>query len=201
MDFFTYNNAINLLQTHGYSFIFLAMIIEGPITTAAGAFLASLGIFNIWIIFLLSIIGNLVSDLGFFALGRSGRKKVLEKYGGYIGLNQKRIKKIDKALMENPKKTIVAIKLSPIIAGEGIIVIGASKIKTKDFLKTSIITIVLISTFFTIAGYYFGFAFKTFSEYFNWLSGIIVFGILAIIIFPRLFKYLKYKLSKEIEKI
>ena len=39
------------------------MIIEGPIITVIGAFLASLGFFNIGIIFFLSLLGDIVGDI------------------------------------------------------------------------------------------------------------------------------------------
>lgn len=69
-------NLLGLLTTHtwvSYLAMFVAMLIEGPTITTVGAFLARVGYFTVSMVFLISILGNFIPDVGYYALGRWGR--------------------------------------------------------------------------------------------------------------------------------
>src|SRR6185437_16550121 len=95
---------------HGYFFLFVLMLIEGPVITAAGAFAAALHYFNIWIILLLSILANLIPDLIYYAVGYWGRNTIVSRYGHYIGITQERIVAIEALAEEHSGKSIFMIK-------------------------------------------------------------------------------------------
>ncbi|VVB79872.1 SNARE associated Golgi protein [uncultured archaeon] len=155
------------LQVHGYLFIFLLMLIEGPIITAAAAFAASLGFFNVWVILLLSIFGNLIPDTLFFFLGRSGRTKPIEYFVRKFGLSKKKIKELEKGLREHAGKTITFVKLVPPLPIPGLILTGFAKVPFKKFLYIDVIVNVIYSVFFVIAGFYLGFAASQIFSYFK----------------------------------
>lgn len=96
-----------------YFILFILMFIEGPIVAYVAAFSASLGYFNVWAVFLLFIFGNQIPDILFFELGRRLRKKSVEKFAGYFGIEKKRITWMEKNMNKHFKKTTVITKLVP----------------------------------------------------------------------------------------
>src|SRR5437762_2032987 len=97
--------------SHGYLLMFIAMLIEGPIVTSAAAFAAALGYFNIPMVFLLSLLGDIVADIIYYAIGYWGRLKIVDRIGPKFGLSKERMGNIEKLLGEHRIKTILAIKL------------------------------------------------------------------------------------------
>ena len=185
------------IHNNGYVIFFIAMIIEGPVVNTAAAFASSLGYFNIWLIFLIAVLGDLVGDLVYFFMGRFGRTFVLDKYGHRIGLGKKRVIYIEKNLHNHFMKTLLFVKLTPFIVGPGLTIIGASKVKLSKFILTSLLIIIPTCIFFTFTGYYFGMAVDKFMKIFNNISIIIIAIILLIIIIPLFYKWIASKIAKD----
>jgi len=188
------------LQTTGYFILFIVMVFEGPIITYAAAFAASLGVFNIFYIFILSFLGNIVGDFIFFFIGRVGKRYVIDKYVSHW-LKEKRIERIRGYLKNNPGKTIVAIKLTPPLPAPGLILAGASEISFKTFFIYSSIVSASYSLFLTILGFYSGVAFNTIANNFGYIEIIIAGVIILTILIFILTRYLSKKISNQLEKI
>ncbi len=185
---------------HGYTLMFIAMLVEGPAVTAAGAFAAALGYFNLWIVFLLSILGNLIPDVVYYALGFWGRKNFIDKYGHYFGITPERTAMLEKLMHKNVGKALAFIKLFPLIATPGLIIAGASRVDIKKYVWWSLIVTAPSSTFFLILGYYFGAAYDKVVKYLNY-GGYLILGIVVIfIIISYFYKKISRKIAEEIEK-
>lgn len=81
-DTFLQSEMAASLQNYGYILVFALTVIEGPIIVIISAFLATQGIFDIFIIALLGWLGDVVGDMLFFFAGRFGfswRKKQMQK--------------------------------------------------------------------------------------------------------------------------
>ncbi len=186
--------ALQWVLVHGYVMIFLAMIIGGPIFISAAAFAAALGYFNIFIVFFLSLLGELAVDILFYLIGYVGRLGLVEKYGRYFGLSAKRIVKLENLLHEHTWKTVITIKLSPFLPAPGFIIVGASKMPFKKFFLVIFSIGFPKSLLFTIIGFYFGKVFDIFSRYFNYGQYVII-GFVALFI---VINYLVRSFSKNI---
>ena len=191
---------LTFFQTTGYFILFIVMVFEGPIITYIAAFAASLGVFNIFYVLILSFLGNVVGDLMFFFIGRIGKKYVVDRYVHHW-LKEGRINKIREYLKNNPGKTIVAIKLTPPLPAPGLILAGASEISLKKFLIYSSIVSAAISIFLTILGFYSGVAFNTIANNFNYIILTVVGAIILTFLVFMLMRYLSKKISNRIEKI
>lgn len=191
---------LEFLQTNGYAILLLIMILEGPIVTYIAAFTASLGVFNIYYIFILSLLGNLLGDLAAFYIGRIGNKVVIEKYLSHW-LKEKRIERIRNYLKNNPGKTIAVIKLTPPLPVPGLILAGASEVSLRTFLIYSSIVSISYSLSMTLLGFYSGVAFGTISKYVKYIDFIIGGAVLLIIGIYFLIKYLSREISSKIEEI
>ncbi len=179
---------------YGYSLMFLAMLLEGPVVTAAGAFIAVLGYFDIWAVLGLSILANLIPDAVYYALGFWGRRKLIDKYSHYFGLKKDDLAKAERIIEKHSGKSLVAIKLIPFLATPGLILAGATKIKLKKYIFWSVAVTVPSSVLYLVIGYYFGAAYDRITHYLD-IGGYLIFA--AIVIFI-IIGYLQKKFSKRI---
>lgn len=181
MDNSTTTYLISWVIAHGYFLFFLAAFFEGPLVTAAGGVAAALGYYSIEIIILLSIAGDVAADLIYYAVGYFGGRAVLVKYGKYIGLTHVRLEHIQKLLYRHARKTITAIKLSPVIPVPGILAVGSLRVPFKKFLETSLIITVPKSLLFALIGYFSGRAYAHLSGFVAH-SQYILWGVVALIV-------------------
>jgi membrane-associated protein len=180
---------------HGYLIMLLMMFIEGASVTYVAAFLASLGVFNIFIVFLISIAGFIAEDIILYSIGRRWGKKFLVKQF-YNKLRGKTLKKISTGIKKHPGKTITFVKFTPIIPIPGLLMIGASGVSWKKFLLYSVSLSVVYSLILTILGFYSGKAFNIVEKYIGRSDLIIGAAILLGIGVLFLVNYTSNKISK-----
>ena len=195
--FSTLQTATTWILSHGYPLMFVVMLLEGPVVTAAGSFAAALGYFNIGWILVLSILGNLIPDVVYYALGYFGRDKFVNKYGKYFGLTHDKIEYVENLLKTHPIKSLFIIKLVPFLATPGLIVVGLTKMDIRKYITWSLIITIPSSVLYLVLGYYFGAAYDHIVRYFN--IGVLLLIIFVIIIFIviKLQNRLYKKLVKE----
>lgn len=188
-----------LLQTHGYWLLFFFMIIEGGIVKYIGAFAASLGIFDIYIVFLMGLVGNMVSDMFLFGVGRIGRESVVYKIIEHFGVKKEMIKDLKKNFHRHFIKTMIVIKTIPPFPLPGLLLAGASDVTAKRFFTTSLIITVVQSVIFTILGLYSGIAVSSMVKYIRYGTWIaLAFLLIVGIIWITSRRFLK-KISKKVE--
>ena len=104
---------IEKLQAGGYLVMFTMMVIEWPFVTMAAAFLASMGIFNIFVVAILGWLGDTVGDVIFFLVGRFGLS--LFTKNRKIDTEQKAnfMEKLNILLEKNFVLSLIAIKFTP----------------------------------------------------------------------------------------
>jgi len=203
MEFTSLPGAFSFIQTHGYLMMFLGMIVEGPTVTTAAAFAASLGLLNIYLVLLISFTGDLVGDLIYFYMGRWKGRKAIEASRYKFGISKKKIKSLEKRLHKYFLPTLFVIKITPMLAPPGLMLIGASQVSFKKFLVSTLLLIIPASIGYTILGFYFGIAASSLFKYFNiakelMLVFIFIAGIVAYFVEKRIFKKLSRK-SKRLD--
>jgi membrane protein DedA with SNARE-associated domain len=176
-----FQGTLQWVQHHGYSLIFVLMLIEGPVVTAAAAFAAALHYLNIWIIFLLSILGNLIPDGIYYAIGYWGRHRLVDHYGHYIGITKERLELTERLIHDHAGKALVTIKMVPFLATPGLIVAGISKMDVKRYAWWCTIITIPSTLFYLILGYYFGAAYGTIDHYLH-IGGYFIVAAFAIIV-------------------
>ncbi len=188
-------NVLNFIKTLGYPTMLLIMIIEGPIIAIIGAFLASLGFFNVFIVFLLSLLGDIIGDLILYAIGYHGGARALKRAEQVLKVKPAIVEKIEKLFAKHGRKTIFAVKSTTGLCWITFIAAGAVKMDLKKFLFGSLTGGLVWSSLLVVIGYFFGYAFLKINDYIRF-AGIIIFA-LAVIFYLSLTFYKKYK-SKEI---
>jgi membrane protein DedA with SNARE-associated domain len=139
MDQASLNTALTWIIHHGYWLMLIAMLIEGPIITAAAAFAVALGYFDLTAVFLLSLAGDLLADVAYYGIGWVGRKQLAERWGHRVGLTTERMQHMEKLLEQHTVKTILILKLTPVLPTPGLILVGALRIPIRKFTLISLL--------------------------------------------------------------
>jgi membrane protein DedA with SNARE-associated domain len=186
----TFQAITQWILQQGYTLMFVLMLVEGPVVTAAGAFAAAFSYFHLWIVFLLSILANLIPDVIYYALGYWGRDNFIDRWGNYFGLTKKRIAAAEKIANKHTVKSLVAIKMIPFLATPGLIAVGASKMNLRKYIIWSIVITVPSSLIYLLIGYYFGAAYGTIDHYLHlgyYLLAATIVVVLVVLYFQRKF--------------
>jgi membrane-associated protein len=191
---------LQFLQTSGYGIMFILMLIEGPVITYVASFAASLGIFNIFYVFILSFFGDFLGDLIFFFIGRISKETVVNKYENKH-LNNTKISRLKMFLERNPGKTIAVIKLTPFLPVPGLILAGASKIDLKKFVIYSVLINIVYSLTMVLLGFYSGVAFLSIAKIVKYAEYLILATIFVVVGVVFLVRFISKKISNKLEKI
>ena len=197
----TFSGAFGWVIVHGYPLMFVAMLIEGPIVTAAASFGAAFGYFNIFIVFILSILGDVMADVIYYAVGYSGRIMVIQKFGRRFGLTEERIRKVEALLNSHPNKTLIALKLTPILPTPGLMIVGTSRMPLNKFITICSLVILPKTIFFVLIGYYFGATYSIILRKFEQGKLILVIIIVLILGIYYAAAKLSTHIAQKVEKI
>jgi len=199
LNFANFDLVVTWVASHSYLFIFLIFCLEGPIATAAVGFLTAAGHFNLGIILVLSVAGDLVPDSIYYFIGYYSRFSFIRKIGQRLGLTEYRIIKIEEGLKQHFGKTMVVLKLTPIVATLGFMSIGYLRISYRKFISwCSIVTVPKVLIFFSF-GYFFGHLYN-FDQYLQYISIFLPASVVVIILLYFGYNKLAELLVKKIEK-
>ncbi|MEK7187933.1 MAG: DedA family protein [Patescibacteria group bacterium] len=200
MDFSSFAEVVGWVMTHSYPLIFLVMVIEGPIVTAAASFAAALGHLNYYAIFILSFLGDLMGDLIYYSIGYWGRQGFIEKHGKRLGLTKERIERVTTLIKTHPIKTLITSKYIPLVSASGLIGAGLAHIPLRRFLLLDILITLPSTIFFTTIGFYFGVIFdsifKSIRNAQYAAAAVIVLAILFFLLYRKVQEYLSRQLEK-----
>lgn len=157
------------LQTGGYIIMLALMIIEGPIVTFIAAFLASLGVFDIWLVLLFGWLGDVLGDFLFYSIGRFGLHIFQKKTTVDTPKEVSFIGKLDHLIHKNLALAILIIKFTPYAPPIGLTYIGKIRVSFRKYLITSMILCVPTPLIATLIGYHIGLINSLIQKY-SWMT-------------------------------
>lgn len=201
MDFTTFTGALSWVITHSYIPMSAGMLIGGPIVVSAAAFAVALGYYNIYMVFLVALLTDLVADVGYYGIGHFGRLTLINRIGHYFRLSDERVKNIEELIEKHGGKMLLVLKLTPILPAPGLMMVGALHMPIKKYVTYVLLIAFPKTLFFMFIGYYFGSLYSTINEYIAG-GGIILLIVIIIIAFVY-YIYLRVtkKMLQKIEKI
>lgn len=146
----------HLLFTFRYAIFLPLAILEGPIITVVAAYMASLKLFNVFAIYGLAVLGDVIGDLLHYAAGRIGRDRFIPKYGRWAGLTQTRIDQADRHFQAHLGKTILFGKYTQAPNSLILILAGATRSDLRRFLAVATLASLPKVLAFTLVGYFLG---------------------------------------------
>lgn len=150
-------NILAKLQAGGYVLMLWLMIVEWPIITIIAAFLASLGIFDIYIVTILWWIGDILWDLLFYSIGRYGLHIFSKKVTVDTPQEETFISKLDQLIHKNLALAIIIIKFTPYAPPIGLAYIGKIRVSLRKYLTTSMLLCIPIPLLAAYIGFHIGY--------------------------------------------
>jgi membrane protein DedA with SNARE-associated domain len=181
-----------LLQQYGYAFLFPIAALEGPIITIIAALLASQGFFNIYIVYVVVVLSDLVGDLMYYALGRWG-KRLLLRWGKYIKVDKKRLSDLEESFKTNGGKTLIFGKLTHSAGFVILIAAGAASMPLLKFLWYNLLATLPKALLFVLIGYFIGIQYMVLNSYIEKAS-LIAF---VLVCFVGYYMYIRSRWAKE----
>lgn len=149
---------------HRYIFAFLGALFEGMNIMLLAGFLYKLGFFKFFNVLALLSAGYFINGYAWYALGRFGGRKILEKRGVRFFLTKERLKKIERYFKKHTNKALIITRITYGISSYVFILAGIFKTKAKQFFWCNLIaTLIWVLTLFGI-GYSFGASYKLVSR-------------------------------------
>ncbi|MBT4251292.1 DedA family protein [bacterium] len=186
---------IQQLQVWGYPIMLFLMIAEGPITTIIAAFLASLGFFDWYVVYTLSVFGDVLGDIFWYFVGFLGGRPVLKKFRKKLGIKLSTIRYLENKFEESGSKIIFYVKLSTGLCLVTFILAGSAKMKFGKFLQFSILGGLVWSMFLVALGYFFGELAEEIEKYIQFAG----WAILSLAFF--VFAFINLKKKKDLQRV
>lgn len=187
------------VAAHGYLFMLGLMMIEGPTITTAAAFAASWGYFNPFLVYGLSIIGDVLPDIAYYYVGYAAQFILEKGLRGRWRLPLSWQTKIEKFLARDTVETVVFIKLTPFLPFAGLAFLGSRRVNAwKVFVTCAWITAIK-DLIFVLIGYYLGklFSLEVYLKYGNWIvPALLVIFIVLYFAYRSVFALLSKKLDR-----
>ncbi len=180
--------------------VFPIAVVEGPIISVLSGFLVSTGVFNLYIVFLVLVFGDLVGDSIYYFIGRYGGRKAIKHVGRYIGVTEKRVSALEKHFNKHDWKILLFGKTQA-MGSVILFTAGLSLVSFSRFVFYNIVGTVPKVILLMIVGFYFGRAYlliNTYLGYFAIVWLLVSFGLLALYFYFK--KYITKKNFSDIEK-
>lgn len=188
-------NIFQFLHQYGYFVMLPLMIVEGPVATVISAMLSSLGAFNVFIVLLLSILGDMIGDIIFYALGYRFGMGFVKSVGKYAGITEKLVFRMEKYFARHGGKTIFAVKSTTGLCWATFTAAGIVKMDFRKFVKNSFYGGVVWSGFLVVMGYFYGYLWREIKQYIEWVGWAVSIAVLVSIVAVNLYK------SKQAKKL
>lgn len=155
--------AVNAISSMGYFGVFFLMILESMVfpmpselVMPFAGFLAYEGRFNLMLVLLISTLGSIVGSLISYYMGYYGGNKIVLKYGKYLFLNERDLRKTQKWFKEKGERTIFIGRLIPVVRHLISIPAGIGKMDLTKFCIYTTLGALLWNAFLAYLGYLLG---------------------------------------------
>lgn len=190
----SYQEILHLLQIWGYPVMLFLMIIEGPITTILAAFLASMGLFDWLIVYLLSVLADIIGDSILYFIGFFGGKAVLGKFSKTLKIKDSTINYLEQKFQKDGSKIVFSVKVSTGLSIITFVLAGSMKMNFGRFVLFSFLGGLLWSGLLVTLGYFFGYAAEQIEQYIKFAGWFILSFAIIFVVYINL---LRSRLAKK----
>jgi len=185
---------IQILSQYGYIIVFWGAFFGGDLVMLASVFLASLSVFNIYLVILFGLAGIVTSDNLWYLLGRksSGQPVYFRRYSWFTGLKkyQSQIDFLKDKFAGNYGQFLIVSKFIYGVRIMTIIASGYQRLPYKRFFTFNLIGSSLWLVVIVFLGYIMGFSWNYLGQYSNYARYYALFGLLALFMLRYFFKKL-----------
>jgi membrane protein DedA with SNARE-associated domain len=173
---FTLDNVLQLIQSHGLWLLAPFAIVEGPIVTVIAAYLARLGYMNVWGVYAVCVVSDVVGDVMYYAIGRYGTHLLPERWLVWLGLNQARQLTLTDHFAHKGGRTLLFGKWTHSTGLPIMLASGLARMNFAAYLGYNIVGSIPKTALFVALGYFIGHAYASIDTYIARIS----LGLLAV---------------------
>src|SRR4051812_33199865 len=107
-----YEQLLGFLSFSRYALVFVGCIVEGPIVMVTSGFLLRAAQFQLVPLYFTLMAGDFAADLGWYAVGRFGARKLINRFGHWFNITPEIITKIEKRFHTYQDKILFISKIT-----------------------------------------------------------------------------------------
>jgi membrane-associated protein len=177
------DHIVYLLTQYRYFILFPLAIVEGPILAVIVGFLCINGFLNLFIVYPIIVLGDIIGDSIVYMFGRWGVPTFIKKLVKGLDINPGKINKVRAYFDSNPNRTISLSKVTLGIGIAGIYLAGNTKIPYERFIRICLVASALQYVVYLSIGLLFGDAYKQIDHYLSFFAALTITVTLTVILF------------------
>jgi len=168
-----------LIETYGLVLLVPLSILEGPIVTVLASYAARLGYLNIYAVFVVCVLGDLIGDSALYWIGWTGGRWVPPKFRGWLGIDRARTVKLVQHFRRQGGRTLILGKITHSAGFLVLLAAGAAKMPFGRFVLFNTLGTLPKTAFFCVIGYTIGHAYASIDGYIGRVSVFLMIAIIA----------------------
>lgn len=162
---------IHTLLIYRYPMLILLALLEGPVVSLTGGFLASLGYLNLWLVVIILVGKDIAVDAVYYALGYFGtRGDIARRFGRKIGVLEHHWDLVQALWRDHPFRTMFVSKLSYGLSLPFMVSAGLTRMPYRRYWLYAAEVALLQYAALVFVGYFFGS--RIGAAHFNLINGI-----------------------------
>jgi membrane protein DedA with SNARE-associated domain len=159
--------------------------VPGETTLIAAAFFAGAGQLNIVIVFIIALVAAIIGDSIGFMLGHYGGHPLLERYGKYIFLTPKRLRKAEAYFNSHGGRIVIIARFIDGLRQINGLIAGISEMRWSKFIVFNTIGASLWVGLWSSVGYLGGSHIKVFLRFDLYITIVFILAVIAYIVYLR----------------
>ena len=158
----------DLFARYGYAAVFFGVFLEntgvpvpGETMVLAGGALAHYGHLSLARVVVVALVAAILGDNLGFAIGRHGGRRLLERYGGRLGITKATIAGFDRFFERHGAKTVFVARFITGLRVFCAVLAGGSGMRWPTFILFNALGAVAWSTTIAVVGYFLGHSWET----------------------------------------
>lgn len=182
MVMWSFAQVLHWLLIYKYLVLFPVAVLEGPIAAIVAGYFSSLGFLNVYAAYLILVIGDLIGDYSYYAMGRWGGAPFLKRWGRYLGVGKKQVQKLECAFERHTAKTLLLGKLTQGVGAFVLIAAGIARISVAEFIWYNFLATVPKSLALLLIGVFYGQSYMLIKHYLHYTALVMVAATLLLLV-------------------
>ena len=178
----TQDAAFHLMQAHGLWLVGPMAVVEGPIVTVIAAYLAKLGYMNIWAVYAVCVLGDLIGDAMYYWIGRLGPALLPDRWLARLGMTEARKLALEGHFATKGGWTILVGKWTHSAGLPIMLASGAARMNFPVYMAYNVVGTVPKTAVFTLIGWFIGSAYTAIDTWIWRVSLGLVVGLVVVLL-------------------
>jgi membrane-associated protein len=148
-----------LMQSHGLWLVGPMAVIEGPIVTVIAAYLAKLGYMQIFAVYWVCVLGDLIGDGMYYWIGRLGPALLPDRWLARLGMTEARKLALEGHFATKGARTLLLGKWTHSVGLPIMLASGAARMNFPAYMAWNLIGTLPKTAVFALIGWFIGHAY------------------------------------------